>query len=52
MTHSLIFPFLVLNLVHQMFYTSLCCKWPRKLSHFCKMARTSKAVGPRWFIQS
>jgi len=35
MTHSLIFPFLVLNVV-LLFYTSFCCKWPTSCHIFAK----------------
>jgi len=44
MTHSLLFPFLVLNLVNVLFYNIILLVVARKLSHFCKMARRSTAV--------
>jgi len=50
--HSLIFPFVVSNVVNLVFHTvHHFIGSGRKLSRFCKMARRSKVVGPRWVKQ-
>jgi len=52
MTHSLIFPFLVLHIVNLLFSNIILLEVARELSRFCKMARRSKVVGPRCSRQS
>jgi len=36
MTHSLVFPFLVLTVLNLLFYTSFCWKWPASCHVFVK----------------
>ena len=45
MTHSLIFCFLVLNLINLLFYTSFCCKWPERSHVFVRWPVGQKQLG-------
>jgi len=47
MTHSLLMPILVFNVESVVVYI-VSSEVAPELSRFCKMARRSKAVGPRW----
>jgi len=47
MTHSGIFPFLVLNVVNLLFYTSFYWKWPASCDVFVKWP-----IGEKWLAHA